>query len=247
MKLIKRIIRVIGRNVKKLVRLRKAKQLGLRYIAPNFLYLPLSNSQPVVIDAGCSYEADFSKSMMKLHNARVYAVDPTLKHRPSLKKIEEENGGQFTHIPFAIAAKDGTLQFHESKKNESGSLLSDHLNIRRDETVNYEVTAVTLRSLVRHIGVQHIDILKLDIEGEEYELFEQIQSEDLAPFAQIFVEFHHHALTKFGQRDTQKIVDKICACGFKSFSLDDHNYLFRADNARGELHGSAKPLTTRAA
>lgn len=69
-------------------------------------------------------------------------------------------------------------------------------------------------------------MLKLDIEGSEYELLENISSNELLPFGQIFVEFHHHAVQRYCEADTICLVNKICGFGFRVFSLDDHNYLF---------------------
>jgi hypothetical protein len=51
-------------------------------------------------------------------------------------------------------------------------------------------------------------------------------SNDLQPFKQVFVEFHHHAVSHFGDADTRRIVALISGFGFHAFSLDDHNYLF---------------------
>jgi hypothetical protein len=92
--------------------------------------------------------------------------------------------------------------------------------------VSYEVPAVGLNRLREHVGVDRVDFLKLDLEGAEYELLDTVSSEDLAPFAQIFVEFHHHAVAAITIRDTERVVARVCQMGFNAHSLDDHNYLF---------------------
>lgn len=199
---------------------------GLQYVAPNFLYFPCLTSDSVVIDAGCSYEADFSMHMINEYQLKVYAVDPTLKHRKALSILEEKHKGNFIHLPYAITAEDGALTFYESTVNESGSILADHINMRMDETTSYEVKAISLKSLLKYLGVKQIDLLKLDIEGAEYDLISRISREELLPFKQIFIEFHHHAVTNFSEVDTKRIVERVCGFGFKSFSVDDHNYLF---------------------
>ena len=66
----------------------------------------------------------------------------------------------------------------------------------------------------------------MDLEGAEYELFRNLTQDDLLGYAQIFVEFHHHAVKKYKQEDTKKAVQKMTDFGYKSFSLDDLNYLF---------------------
>ena len=121
------------------------------------------------------------------------------------------------------------LTFHESRVNESGSLLTDHVNVIQDETTSYDVEAIRLGSLLKRLAVETVDILKLDLEGAEYELLAGLTSDDLQPFRQVFVEFHHHAVSHFGEADTQSLVGRIAGFGFRDFSLDDHNYLFYRD------------------
>lgn len=227
MNVVDRAARRIGRELKKYSRLRKARREGLVYVKPNFVYQPDVTPESVVIDAGCSYEADFSVYMMNRHGVRAFGVDPTRKHREALRILESKYPGRFVHLPCAIAAADGTLTFHESRTNESGSLMKDHVNVIQDETTSYDVEGLGLDSLLARVGVAAVDILKLDLEGSEYELFAGVTGEQLQPFKQIFVEFHHHAVSHFSEADTRRIVKRICGFGFREFSLDDHNYLFR--------------------
>ncbi len=226
MNFIKKAIRTISRKLKKRFRLIEARRKGFKYEAPNFIFFPNLSSNSVVIDAGCSYEADFSLYMIKHYGLKAYGVDPTLKHRKALAVLEEKYKGNFMHMPLAIGAVDSTLTFYESENNESGSMLKDHVNVRQDKTISYEVEVVTLKSILPKIGVEKIDILKLDLEGAEYDLLHGINKDDLLPFNQIFIEFHHHALKQFNKTDTKRMVERICNLGYKSFSLDDHNYLF---------------------
>lgn len=227
MELIRRIAGSVRRRVLKEVRLYGARREGIRYVSPNFIFFPEISANSIVIDAGCSYEADFSEFMIAHYGAKAYAVDPTMKHRKALTALEDKHAGRLTYLPFAICAADGSLVFHESKTNESGSILKDHVNMVCDETISYEVKALTLNSLRNHIGVEQVDILKLDIEGAEYELLRDVHREELLPFKQIFIEFHHHAVSRFTEADTRALVARICEFGFSSYSLDDHNYLFR--------------------
>jgi len=226
MSLIGRATRRIGRELKKHMRLRQARRQGLVFVDPNFVYRPDLPGDAVVIDAGCSYEADFSVCLIGRHNVRAFGVDPTRKHAEALRALEAQYPGRFTHLPCAITGTDGTLTFHESRVNESGSLFADHVNVVHDETTSYDVQAVTLGTLLKRMGVQSVDILKLDLEGAEYDLLERTTAEELQPFKQLFVEFHHHAVSHFGVADTRRLVERICGFGFRSFSVDDHNYLF---------------------
>jgi hypothetical protein len=52
------------------------------------------------------------------------------------------------------------------------------------------VNAVTIPGLLRQMGVEHIDILKLDIEGAKRELFELRAELWLGVVSLIFIELH---------------------------------------------------------
>ena len=221
--------RRIRRDLRKYARLRTARREGLVYVAPNFLYRPELTPASVVIDAGCSYEADFSVCLMQRHGVRAFGVDPTRKHQGALRTLEARSGGRFVHVPCALAAADGVVTFHESRTNESGSLLPDHVNVIQDQTTSYDVEAVTVRSLLARLGLETVDILKLDLEGAEYALLTDIDAAELRAVRQLFVEFHHHAVSHVREADSRSLVRRISGFGFRAVSLDDYNYLFYRD------------------
>jgi FkbM family methyltransferase len=221
-----RAVRRIVRDLKKYSRLRQARHEGLVFVEPNFIYRPDLSEDSVVIDAGCSYQADFSLSLMKRHGVRAFGIDPTRKHQDALERIAGQHPGRFSHMPWAIAAADGTLTFHESRINESGSLFEDHVNVLSDDTTRYDVEAVSLGTLISRLHLERVDILKLDLEGAEYDLLERLTARDLEPFRQLFIEFHHHAVQHVDEADTRRLVKRVADFGWRTFSIDDHNYLF---------------------
>lgn len=224
MNIIKRILQKIYQVTSKLLALIKMKILRIKYYPPN-LYFDNFNKLSVIIDVGCGHEAEFSRHLIEKHNLLAFGVDPTLKHAPFLKILEETTKGKFHHLALAVTQKDGIIKFHESEQNESGSILSEHINIQNDDITTYNVESVNLRELVRRIGTTPIDLIKLDLEGAEYELLNEINDEDINLFKQIFIEFHHHC-TNHTIQETILLVRNICSKGFKVFTLDQHNYLF---------------------
>ena len=83
-----------------------------------------------------------------------------------------------------------------------------------------------LGTLLQKAGAARADYLKLDLEGAEYALLREASTEDLAPFRQVFVEFHHHCISGRTEADTREVVRGLRERGLEAFSLDDHNYLF---------------------
>jgi FkbM family methyltransferase len=198
---------------------------GVRFLEPNYLYLDWFNSSSIVVDVGCGHAAEFSKYLVRKYNLHAFGVDPTLKHAPFLRAIEQASRGNFRHLALAVTKQAGPVTFYESNQNESGSILAEHANIVRDSTRSYQVESVDLPALVGKIGARPIDFIKLDLEGAEYGLLADATESDLKYFNQVFVEFHDHC-TNYTFLETQAIVDRVRGLGFKVFTLDKHNYLF---------------------
>lgn len=203
----------------------KFRNLGLRFHKPNFIYQDFLNENSRIIDVGCGFEADLSMLMIEKYGLTAFGVDPTKKHAPFLKELEAQSKGRFHHLPYAVSKDNQTLSFFESKENESGSILNEHTNIKNDEIIMYDVESLSLKELVKKTGSTSVDLLKLDIEGAEYELLKNVSKEDVAPFKQIFIEFHHHC-TDYSIKETEKIVQHLSEKNFKVFTRDNHNYLF---------------------
>jgi len=207
-------------------RLKKARLLGLEHHKPNFLYMDSFTENSKIIDVGCGYEADFSVHLIEKYNLKSFGVDPTQKHISSLKEISKKTENKFSHLQLAVSSRCGTIIFNETQQNESGSIFEDHCNIFNDEIKNYEVESVTIGELIKRIDVDKIEILKLDIEGAEYDLLSKVTKEELNAVNQLYVEFHHRVVKRYTANDTKTIVERINLLGFKSYSLDNINYLF---------------------
>lgn len=223
--MISRIVRKISREIKKGLGLKRAKKLGIEFSEPNYLYQNDLNDESVLIDVGCASDPDLSIFMIKKFNLTAFGVDPTRKHHPSLKEVEKKFE-KFQHVNLAVANTNQTLSFYESKENDSGSIKEDHNNVVSDDVTSYEVEAVTVEGLLKKLGLSKVDYLKLDLEGIEYDLIESMQENPFGGVKQLFVEFHHHCIASRTIADTRRMVAKIEKFGFRSFTLDDANYLF---------------------
>ncbi len=224
-----KIINKLKLSLLKLVKSPAAKIIGIKEYknySNSFILLDRLDSDSIVIDVGCAEDADFAQTVIKNFNVTCFAVDPTKKHSNALKSLEREYGGLFRYLQLAVGPTNGKIVFHESKDNQSGSLLDSHINVKNDNIIDYEVESVTLSKLFDKVGSDNISMLKLDIEGAEYDLLKSVTNEDLQKVDQIFIEFHHHAIPEYDQKDTRQLVDKIINAGFSAFTYDNHNYLF---------------------
>jgi FkbM family methyltransferase len=230
-KLMKELVRCkyyMFRKIHFLYNKKRAKRLGIHFTPPNYIYLDRLNSKSLVVDVGCSDDPDFSEFVMNKYKCQAYGVDPTRKHFACLERITNKyNGhnGLFIHLPYAVANIKGKITFYESKTNTSGSIELDHANVINDEVVSYDVDAIVISQLKEIVGSK-IDFLKLDLEGAEYDLLDNVAVDDFKNIDQVFIEFHHHCINSHDYNDTKRMVDKVKGFGFKSFTMDRHNFLF---------------------
>jgi FkbM family methyltransferase len=217
----------IGIAINRTLRMPELKKKGLKYLAPNYIFFETFNQNSIIIDVGCGYEAELSQYLIDHYSTKTaYAVDPTEKHAKALEEIQKRHGDRFVHLKYALAEKETEIDFFETLEKESGSLLSDHKNILHDKIRQYKVKTTTLSKLLEIISSDRVAFIKIDIEGMEFALFNDIDPEILKRFDQIFIEFHHHSVNSYNRRDKKKIVRKLENMGLKSFTLDKINYLF---------------------
>ncbi|WP_457747004.1 FkbM family methyltransferase [Sulfurimonas sp.] len=174
--------------------------------------------EPIVLSFGLGEDVTFDKAMIEDYNARVYGFDPTPK---SIKYVESLNlGEKFSLYPYALSDSDGVLTFNLPKNDEhvSGSLV----DIPSSETIN--VKCHKLESIYSELMIKNIDILKMDIEGAEYKIVEDIVKLDILP-TQILIEYHHF-FDNIEKKDTLDSIALLLQNGYELFHIDGYNYSF---------------------
>ena len=63
------------------------------------------------------------------------------------------------------------------------------IKIQKNPKTNYEIACTTLKRLSQYYDISFWDLIKIDVEGSEYEI---IMSLEKAPAKQLSVEFHMH-------------------------------------------------------
>ena len=209
-------------------KLGEAEKLGISFLPPEYIFIDKFGPESLLVDVGCGFDADFSMAMINKFGLKSIGIDPTAKHAESLAELSAKTEGKFQHKPWAVSFRDGEIEFNESRDNVSGSIFADHKNIKGKQSRQYKVEAVSLARLPERLALPKIDLLKLDLEGAEYDIIKNLKENDLAKFDQIFLEFHHDYLPQYSMRDTLECILKLESLGFRSFSIDKRNFLFYA-------------------
>lgn len=165
------------------------------------------NSESVIVDAG-AHRGEFSRSLMERYGCQCQLVEanPELAARLS--------GQNFTRVlPAALSAQDGRATFIKRKNPEAGGIFN---RAQDDGNAVSEVETISLETLTRRFALARIDLLKLDIEGAEFELIEKTSDEVLRSIGQITVEFHDFLSEFKGQGLYEKAKHRLETLGFVS-------------------------------
>ena len=89
-----------------------------------------------------------------------------------------------------------------------------------------EVDMKTLKSTMDELNHTSIDLLKMDIEGSEYGIIDEICSNKI-DVKQILIEFHHH-FDNISVKSTKSAVNKLNNAGYQMFNIspDGHELSF---------------------
>ena len=231
-----RLKRSLGRRWKELCLPRGYERLGTRY-GGWWIDSRALGPQPLLIDCGLGEDISFPVAFLqRFAGAKVIGVDPNPR---SLEYCRARCPAGMEILPNALWTRAGeTLAFHLPRSQDdlpqgadgvSGSLDPSHEYVAGGERI--ETLTVDLDTLLARTGRTDCDVLKLDIEGAEYELLGAlVASGRIRAAHQVLVEFHH-GVTGRALADTQRIVTQLGAAGLRLIHVEGRNYIFRREAA----------------
>ena len=179
------------------------------YINPDFI-----NSDSIIYSFGIGEDISFDETVIKEHNATIYAFDPTPKSIEWLKN--NISSDKFIFHKYGLSNKTGKMDFYLPKNEDhvSGSLVMQTVV---DEERKISVNMKSIRDIIKDLKHDRIDILKMDIEGAEYDVIDDILSVDI-PIAQILIEFHSRFFAS-GTEMTKNTIQKLRENGYIIYAV----------------------------
>jgi FkbM family methyltransferase len=171
------------------------------------------NSDSVVYSVGLGNDITFDRAIIENYGTQVFGFDPTPS---SLTYLANQSlPPQFHYYPYAVAAEDGDFSFFPPP--QEGHVSYSFLQRETEQEKAITVPARRISTLMQELGHDHLDILKMDVEGAEYEILEDILSSKLRP-KQLMVEFHHR-FPSVGFAKTQHAVESLQGVGYRIFNV----------------------------
>jgi len=176
------------------------------------------NSDSIVLDLGAN-QGEFAHKIIKRFGCRVISAEPLIDlwekidRHPLLELHNTAVGGKNQNIEMNV--------YSERCASVYGPVATDESMTTRT------VPMITLAELCRLSAVDRVDLLKLDIEGAEIDLFDACGDNELSQIKQITVEFHEFIYPD--QHDSVlRIHNRLASLGFWviPFRLDGSDALF---------------------
>lgn len=149
------------------------------------LYDSLIKKDAVVVDIGANQ--GLFTYWASLFSKQVYSVEPSFEHFEALKQLISFNSMKnVTPIKCAISNFTGKGTFYKLPNTTMFSLTPA---MKTGDTEAVEV--VTLERLFNQLSINHVDILKVDVEGEEFNIFSHSSFDKVASrVSTIITEYH---------------------------------------------------------
>lgn len=165
-----------------------------------------------VVDIGANVGL-FTKLCLNKGANKVIAVEINSDAIKTFKKLH--NSPNVKLIDKAIAESDGQIEIFINPDN---SIISSINKENAGSNTSQIIDAISFNTLVEQNSIDRIDLLKVDVEGAEYDIFRSINEKNLSKIKYILMEFHNN----YGGRLRDDILNKLESAGFEyDLYLDD--------------------------
>lgn len=172
----------------------------------------------VVLDIGANIGL-WSK-YIKFRNAeRVYCFEPNKKALDSLTNAFKEDESVIISDK-AVSGQRGNLEFYFDSRDSTSSSL---LNVYDENSSSYEVEAITLEDALDLTGSNFVDLVKVDIEGAEFEVLESASAETIKRVHSFLIELHSFYFDDGDLRES-KLISKLFEAGYSVQRIENFLY-----------------------
>lgn len=176
-----------------------------------------------VFGLGVGNNIDFELGLIQDYAAIVDTFDPTPFSNDWLGALALPAG--FRHHPWAVVAEDGPIHLEQRKANRAGSAPMLSVVASRTGGARAVVAGAVvaegcrLTTIASRLGCPVPDLLRMDIEGAEYAVLDDMLASGFLP-GQVLVEFHHR-FPEVGLDATRRAVAGLRAAGYRIAGVSD--------------------------
>jgi FkbM family methyltransferase len=191
------------------------ERFGLQWtICPTAL-----NRSSIVYSAGVGNDISFERTLVKRFGCDIVLCDPSPVAAKTMA-LSENKIPQFHFHPLALAAREGHITVSHQTDKEGQTWFA-----RAGADGGDRIASSDLSSLMKQHGHTYIDLLKIDIEGSEYEVIEDLVARAI-PIGQLCVEYHHGVLPGYTRMQSVRSMFRLVRNGFQLVHQEVCNHTF---------------------
>lgn len=179
------------------------------------------NANSIIYSGGIGKDISFEHALVQKFGCSIVLFDPSPTGLETMA-LPENKIPEFKFHPVALAGFCGVLNFAPPGCVDEGSW-----SMQRKDSATLEVPCVNLSTFLEQNQHQQIDLLKIDIEGSEYEVIDDLIQHKI-PVRQLLVEFHHGNIHLPGivRKQSIRAIFKLRAAGYFLVNQIGSNYTF---------------------
>ena len=201
----------------------------------------------IIYSGGVGEDISFDLILQHKYDSNIVLIDPTKRAKVHYNQVKEfyktreynfsgdiqtdylhhimnlkPNLSKFTYLDLGLHKKKDLLKFYKqhNEKYVSQSLVSNMFSDKFDL-----VEVDTIKNIMSNLGHSHIDLLKLDIEGSEVEVLNNMLDDKILP-KYLCIEFDLLIKNKDTDNLTRSLIKRLEGNGYKILINNDFNITF---------------------
>ena len=161
-----------------------------------------------IVSAGVGHSITFEQDIIARFGSRIVLLDPSPTGIATIDRLADRRNIEF--LPLGLAATSGEVNFGLPDQAEEGSFRKGSA----DDGLSFACTS--LADIMDRHGRTRIDLLKIDVEGFEYEIIQSVLDRRI-PVEQICVEIHHNRVISIDQTilDAMRLILRLVRHGYR--------------------------------
>jgi FkbM family methyltransferase len=212
--------RYVSDRIKTVPNLRRFGSGGCEWVIPESCLEPGA----VCYCCGAGEDISFDMALARELQCEVHTFDPTPAAIAYVESFQNLHPTRIFFHPWGVWARDERVRFFAPKD----SMHVSHSIVNLQKTSRFfEADCKRLTTIMRELGHNSLRLLKLDVEGAEYQVIESMLTDRIHP-AVLAVEFDelHCPLDGGARSRIKETIERLLIAGYGLVSVDGANYTF---------------------
>lgn len=167
---------------------------------------------------GAGTDVTFDLELQRL-GYTVYTADPT---PAAVEYVTREHPG-LSFFPVGVWSEDGELEFAQDEAWTESWAIGGNVSASTGTVAMQKFPVMTVRSLIEHAGESEAGLLKLDIEGAEHAVLEQMIADGVRPHV-LCIEYDDHRVRRV--LSSTRLLQRA---GYRLLQIEGLNYIYVRD------------------